>query len=547
MTTNHTCTRFVSGSLTAAFLATIVAGASAQLTPLYETPIPNIGFAQIVDIETDATGNAYVLINSLNNQNNYGVVLVGLTPTGSIAWTWTLDGDQHDFAGGLALDAAGNYHVVGWTGSDNLPLVNPIQATSTTPQYDAFMFKLNAADRSTIYGTLLGGVYSEEAHDVAINANGEALVVGSTKSVDFPVTADALQDELAGYPFWAWSDGFLVRIATDGSSLLYSSFLGGYYDDSARAIALDAAGNIHIAGDTESDDFPAVNPTQPAFGGGATDAFVSILSPDATSLQFSSWVGGEDQETVDGLDLDNAGGIYLTGDTRSAVFPTTLGVLQEQYAGPLRGCEVPFGADHNCEDAYIVKLAAAGADVEYSTYLGGTSIDESRGIAVDTAGRAYVTGYTSSPDLTGFAGDTSYSMFVAALDSTGTSLAVTDRFAAISPAVQEIALGTNGDLFLAGPQNATSMLAVTRFANPMPEQTCAGDSDCDGDIDFDDIGYFVAAIGNNEVAWHNRHMVREGVEPSCSFMTNDTDFDGDVDFDDISPFVNSIGSACPSN
>jgi hypothetical protein len=276
MNTNRTSNRIVSFSVTAAFLATIVAGASAQLTPLYETPIPNVGFAQIVDLETDAAGNAYVLVNSLNSQNDYGVMLLGFTPDGNVAWTWTLDGNEHDFAGGLARSMPrGNYYVVGWTGSDNLPLVNPIQATSTTPQYDAFMFKLSAADRSTIYGTLLGGVYSEQAHDVAVNAAGEAIVVGQTKSVDFPVTADAYQDELAGYPFWGWFDAFVVRISADGGTLQYSSFLGGYYDDYAHSVQLDANENIHIAGETENTDFPVLNPVQPGFGGGGIDGYVS--------------------------------------------------------------------------------------------------------------------------------------------------------------------------------------------------------------------------------------------------------------------------------
>jgi hypothetical protein len=139
-------------------------------------------------------------------------------------------------------------------------------------------------------------------------------------------------------------------------------------------------------------------------------------------------------------------------------------------------------------------------------------------------------------------------MYVAGFSPDGSALDVTEIIDnGTARACRRSRLGTDGDIFLAGPVGSPSVLTLARFAAPFDNTTCAGDSDCDGDIDFDDIGYFVAAIGNNEAAWHNRHMVREGVEPSCSFMTNDTDFDGDVDFDDISPFVNSIGSACPSN
>ncbi len=173
--------------------------------------------------------------------------------------------------------------------------------------------------------------------------------------------------------------------------LSYSTYLGGTGNDAGFGIAVDTAGDAYVTGYTSSTDFPtSAGAFQTTYGGGDLDAFVTKLNPTGTALVYSTYLGGTDDEEGQGIAVDTAGNAYVTGYTYSTNFPTTAGAFQTTYGGS--------------QDVFVTKLNATGTALVYSTYLGGTDDEEGQGIAVDTAGNAYVTGYTYSTNFPTTAG-----------------------------------------------------------------------------------------------------------------------------------------------
>jgi hypothetical protein len=226
------------------------------------------------------------------------------------------------------------------------------------------------------YSTYLGGGGDEFGYGIAVDGAGSAYVVGQTTSTDFPTTNPLQTDR-------AISDVFVTKLSPSGSSLVYSTYLGGDGSDIGQAVAVDAAGRAYVTGTTSSTDFPTLNPYQ-ASQGGLADAFVTMLSPSGSSLVYSTYLGGSSLENCYGIAIDGAGSAYVTGFTDSTSFPT------------LR----PVQANQAARDAFVTKFSPAGSSLVYSTYLGGDGNAEGGdGIVADASGNAYVTGYTNSTDF----------------------------------------------------------------------------------------------------------------------------------------------------
>lgn len=297
-----------------------------------------------------------------------------------------LGGSGLDAGHGIAVDAAGNAYVTGRTSSMDFPVVEPFQLApgggrSQGGSSEVFVAKLNAAGTRLIYSTYLGGNQGDEGNDIAVDAAGNAYVAGITGSSDFPMSSP-LQDKLGGGTI----DTFVAKLNAAGNALVYSTYLGGSSPDSARAIAVDAAGNVYVTGHTH-ENFPTANALQPAFRGGTAffggDAFVAKLNPDGSGLVYSTYLGGTNEDIGLDIAVDSNGNAYVVGDTRSADF-ITQSSLQA------------FGGD---QDAFVVKLNATGSALVYATYVGGSSFERGMGIAVDAQGSAYVTGFTNSTDF----------------------------------------------------------------------------------------------------------------------------------------------------
>ena len=251
------------------------------------------------------------------------------------------------------------------------------------------------------YSTYLGGSGYDAAAAIAVDSAGNAYITGQTDSLDFP-TSNAMQPAPGGGTCGGTLDAvpcfdvFVTKLAASGSSVAYSTYLGGSGDDRGTGIAVDSAGNVYVTGDTASSDFPILKSWQPAYRGGycgsATDpapcfdGFVTKLNTTGAALVYSTYLGGSAQDLASGIALDSAGEATVAGSTSSADFPTTAGVFQGAYAG-------------GTLDAFVVRLSADGSKAVYSTLLGGADGDRGLGVAVDSAGNTYVTGSTASGDF----------------------------------------------------------------------------------------------------------------------------------------------------
>ena len=206
----------------------------------------------------------------------------------------------------------------------------------------------------------------------------------------------------------------MAKINAAGSALVYSTYLGGAGDDRGFGIAVDTTGSAYVTGITTSANFPTKNPIQHPHGGLAFDAFVTKISPDGSALVYSTALGGDGSDQGKAIAVDTAGNAYVTGIAGDG-FPTTPGAFQTTYGG-------------GGGDAFVAEINPSGMALVYSTYLGGSGSDAGFGIAVDSAGYANITGYTSSdfptknPLQPNFGGG-SYDAFVARINPAGSALA----------------------------------------------------------------------------------------------------------------------------
>jgi hypothetical protein len=299
-----------------------------------------------------------------------------------LVYSTYLGGHEEDWAQAIAVDAAGNAYVTGYTISNPDPPndfpVTPDAFQKVGSWYDAFVTKLDPSG-ALIYSTLLGGESSDGASGIVTDAAGHAYVVGSTDSPDFPLV-DSLQPGPRDYT----PDAFVAKLSPDGSELLFSTTLGGSFADFGGDLGMDAQGALYVTGSTDSGDFPQPGfPPLPATYRGATDVFVVKLAPGGSSLIYSRTLGGEVVQFGQKIAVDAAGRAHVTGLTDSPQFPVV------QAAQPVFGGE---------RDAFVFKLDPAGSIV-YSTFLGGSASDIGYGVAVDAAGNAYVTGEALSDDF----------------------------------------------------------------------------------------------------------------------------------------------------
>lgn len=313
-----------------------------------------------------------------------------------------------DDGSAIAVDGFTNIFVVGGTYSTGFPVTVGVVRTAIVDQ-EAFIAKLDPTGSTLLYATFLGGSAQDFGNSIVVDFPGNAYIAGHTRSPDFPTTLGAAQTVFGGN-----RDAFITKLNPTGTSLLYSTFLGGSNEDAANEIVVDNSGNAFVTGSTKSSNFPTTGGVvQPAFGGD-TDAFVAKLNAAGSAFLYSTYLGGSAEDVAKGIAVDSAGNAYVTGSTTSGNFPTTVGAFATALTGP--------------RNAFVAKLNASASGLLYSTYLGGTASDEGQGVALDTAGSAYVTGFTTSPDFpttplafqTGFAGNND--AFVTKLNTAGSGL-----------------------------------------------------------------------------------------------------------------------------
>lgn len=406
------------GGLQDAFVSKLNAAGTALA---YSTFLGGSGSDSGAGIAVDAGGNAYLAgITSSADfpttpgafDRTYGgqgddafVAKLNAAGSGLVYSTYLGGTGLGDWGQAIAVDGLGNGFVTGRAGRD-FPTTAGAFDTTYNGSFEAFVTKLNPLGSALVYSSYLGGTSNELGYGIAVDGAGGAYLAGETFSTDFPTTAGAFATSLGGI-----DDGFVVKVNAVGSTLAYSTFLGGANYDNAYALALDGAGSAYISGRTASADFPTTTGAFDTSMNSSQDAFVTKLNAAGTGLDYSTHLGGTGIRSVNSaqaIAVDRSGSAYVMGTTSAADFPVSPTAFDTSFNGG--------------SDAFAARLNAAGSVLAYSTYLGGSANDFSYGVAVDGAGTAYITGFTESMNFPATAGafDTSfnglYDAFVAKLD-----------------------------------------------------------------------------------------------------------------------------------
>ena len=349
-------------------------------------------------IAVDSNGNAYITgqTKSLDfptkttlypYKGNFDVFVTELSSTGSLVYSTYIGGSDSDSGNAIAVDASFHVFVAGGTRSIDFPTSGTALQKTLKGGLDAFVFELGATGASLVYSTYLGGTGDDVATGIALStvSAGDVVVVGSTGSSDFPKQpAGGIPNTVGG--------GFVTKLNSSGSALVFSSYIGGGSGDLASAVAVDASDNVYVTGATHNIAFfttpgviQATCGTAANCNGGLSDAFVSVIKPDFSGFVYSTFLGGSGADQGLGIAVDSAGGAYVTGLTQSNDFPRHLPIIQSAFGG--------------VQDAFVSALNPTGTALSYSTYLGGTQGDAGSAIAIDGSKNVYVTGQTGSSNF----------------------------------------------------------------------------------------------------------------------------------------------------
>ena len=311
--------------------------------------------------------------------------LVKLSPSGTaVVYATLLGGSAADEFTDLSITSSGEVYAVWTTLSVDFPVRNAVQPSFAGGTFDMFAVKLNADASQVMYATYLGGSGDESGPSLAVDSEGSALIVGATRSTDFP-TANALQPTFRGGSGGFYPDAFITKLSSDGSSFVYSTYLGGLTWDGANDVAVDASGNAYVVGSTDSGDFPRVGGIPRTNYYAYPDAFVAKINSTGSALLLSTTLGGSYSDGAGRVGLDATGNVWIAGSTSSEDFPVR-SPFQAAFAG-------------GWDDGFVAKLNPQGSSLLSSTYFGGSAHDYISAIAIDATGSVLVAGVTSSPDL----------------------------------------------------------------------------------------------------------------------------------------------------
>ncbi|MCX6149091.1 MAG: SBBP repeat-containing protein [Ignavibacteriales bacterium] len=451
---------------------------------VYSTFIGGSGDDQGYSIAIDVSGNAYITgaASSQNYPTTPGAYQTNFNGTGyvtklnsngnGLVYSTFIGGNSTFYS--IAIDKGGNAFITGRNNSPDYPTT--IGAFQTTyggsveeggiSQGDAVVTKLNTTGSGLIYSTYIGGSSNEMAFSIAVDVEGNAYVTGTTNSKNYPTTSGAFQKSFGGgIGDYFTGDGFVTKLNSTGSALVYSTFMGGSNNDHSYSIAVDAAGDAYITGQTYSSDYPTTPGVfQTTYVGGYNtfgDAFVTKLNSIGSGLVYSTFIGDTGEDQGNSIAVDAGGNAYITGLTNSLNYPTTPGAYQTNFIST-------GGMQYS--SVFVTKINPTGSGLVYSTFIGGGGGgDQGYSIAIDGSGNSYITGVTSSTifpttsgafqksyggrDVNYFGGDA----FITELNPTGNELIYSTYLGGhLNDYGNSIAIDASGNAFITGSARSSN-------------------------------------------------------------------------------------------
>jgi len=362
---------------------------------LYSTYLGGSGDDYGWSIAVDSSGDAFVAGDTLSTDfpttpgaydtfynGGSDAFVVKLGPMGSsLLYATFVGGTTHDWARSIAVSATGDVYATGYTLSADFPVTPGAFNTIYSGNCDVWSAKLDSTGSSLIYSTFLGGGGDDFGQSIAVDSSGITFLAGHTLSGDFPTTPGSLDTTYNGS-----QDAFVAKLDSTGSSLLYSTYLGGGDVDYGWSVAVDSTGNAYVAGTTFSADFYVTAGAYNTTRAGVSDAFIAKLDSTGSSLLYSTYLGGRNQDDAASITVDSGNSVFVTGSTQSSDFPVTPSGFDTTYNG-------------GGSDAYVARLDSAGNTLLYSSFLGGSAGDYGLSVVLDTNGDAYIAGNTFSTDF----------------------------------------------------------------------------------------------------------------------------------------------------
>lgn len=320
------------------------------------------------------------------------LMTVGLSAQTSnrLAWSRYLPGGDYDVAVKVLVDVSGDVWVGGHSAGryDAYGPNEPFQLTNAG-RTDIFLtkYRINPdGTATTLFFTWLGGTDIEELVDMKFDAQGRIVISGITNSSNFPMAGSPFQNTLGGD-----FDAFVSIVDPNqggAPSLVYSTYYGGTGRDLAKALAIGPTGNIAVVGTTIADEIPGASTGAQPVRRGNSDAFMFYFNPREAGLNYATFLGGSGNDTAAAVVIDSANRVWFAGTTGSSDFPLTDNGVQVSSTGYFDGYVVAVDPSRTGLDGFI-----------YGTLVGGSRSDEARGLAIDAAGKIWVTGITFSEDF----------------------------------------------------------------------------------------------------------------------------------------------------
>ena len=420
----------------------------------YSTFIGGSGDDWGEDIFTDDSGNAYVIGVTYDTVNDYPTTTGAYDTThngglfdifvtkldrygSSLLYSTFLGGLGDDFGKGIQVDASGNAYITGYT-NENFPTTSGAYDRNNNGEEDIIVTKLNSNGSSLLFSTLIGGSGKDQSTAIQIDASGNAYITGKSNS-DYPTTQNAYNINHNG----GYYDAFVTKLNSIGTSLLYSTFIGGSGQDEGTDIKIDMTGKAYVTGniDKDSTDYPTTSGAFDKSHNGATDVIVTILNSSGSSLSYSTFVGGSNNEIVKGIEIDSDGNVFFTGFCGKG-YPTTFGAYDTTHNGG--------------SDVFVTKFNPVNSFLSYSTFIGGDSNDYSEDIDIDSNGNIFLTGFCGKGYPTTFgAYDRTHNgeedVFISELNLTDSSLSYSTLIGGSDSEISySIKLGLKGNIYITG-------------------------------------------------------------------------------------------------